>query len=150
MVNRMRFDWPERGTYVLVLKLTRPSVVNVGSLGKVKFESGYYAYSGSARRGMRSRLSRHLAREKMKKWHIDWLTTRSDAAPVAVATTGRVGLECAIAGLLSARAEGRVKGFGCSDCGCESHLTYFSTSHALDVALECLSLLSCELRSYSG
>jgi sugar fermentation stimulation protein A len=129
-------DWPERGTYVLILELTRPSVVNVGALGEIRFERGRYAYVGSARRGMRPRLSRHLAKGKRKKWHIDWLTTRSDAAPVAVATTGRVGLECKIAGLLSARAEGRVKGFGCSDCECESHLAYFSTAHPLDLALD--------------
>jgi sugar fermentation stimulation protein A len=137
----MRPDWPERGTYVLVLELTRPSVVKVGALGEIRLERGYYAYVGSARRGMRPRLSRHLAREKRKKWHIDWLTTHSDVAPVAVATTGRVGLECKIVGLLSARAERRVKGFGCSDCECESHLAYFSTARALDLALDGLRKL---------
>jgi sugar fermentation stimulation protein A len=137
----MRLDWPERGTYVLVLELTRPSVTSVGALGRIRFGRGYYAYVGSARRGMRSRLSRHLARKKRKKWHIDWLTTRSDVVPVAVATTGRVGLECRIAGLLSARAEGRVEGFGCSDCECESHLTHFSTVHDLDLALDGLKKL---------
>jgi sugar fermentation stimulation protein A len=120
----------------LVLELIRPSVVNVGALGRIRFERGYYAYAGSARRGMKSRLSRHLAREKRKKWHIDWLTTRSDAAPVAVAATARVGLECKTAGLLSARAEGQVKDFGCSDCECESHLAYFSTAYALNLALD--------------
>jgi sugar fermentation stimulation protein A len=127
MASRIQLDRPERGTYVLVLKLNRPSVANVGSLGRIRLSRGYYTYVGSARKGMRSRLSRHLAREKRKRWHIDWLTTHPDVVPIAVATTGRTGLECEIAGLLSARTEALVRGFGCSDCECESHL--FAMAH---------------------
>jgi Uri superfamily endonuclease len=141
VASGMQLGWPERGTYVLVLKLTRASVASVGSLGRIRFESGYYAYVGSARRGMRSRLSRHLATEKRKRWHIDWLTTHPNVVPIAVATTGRTGLECEIAGLLSARAGALVRGFGCSDCKCESHLCYFSTAHALNLALDDLRTL---------
>jgi len=134
MAQRIRLVWPERGTYVLVLRLTRPSSMKVGSLGNTRFKTGYYTYVGSARKGMRSRLSRHLARVKKKRWHVDWLTTSSDVVPVAVGTTEAVGLECKIAGLLSLRAQTRAKGFGCSDCDCESHLLYFSTARALDLA----------------
>ena len=132
---------PERGSYVLVLELTRSSIIEVGSLGRIQFEGGYYAYVGSARRGMRSRLSRHLTREKRIGWHIDWLTTNSNVWPIAVATTGRTGLECRIARMLSARAEAQVKGFGCSDCACVSHLCYFSTVEDLDLALTGLEKL---------
>jgi sugar fermentation stimulation protein A len=141
MASRIQLDRPERGTYVLVLKLNRPSVANVGSLGRIRLSGGYYTDVGSARKGMRSRLSRHLAREKRKRWHIDWLTTHPNVVPIAVATTGRTGLECEIAGLLSARAEALVRSFGCSDCKCESHLCYFSTAHALNLALDDLRTL---------
>jgi Uri superfamily endonuclease len=141
VASGMQLEWPERGTYVLVLKLARPSVVSVGFLGRVRFERGYYAYVGSARRGMRSRLSRHLAVEKRKRWHIDWLTTHPNAVPIAVATTERTGLECKIAERLSAQAEALVRGFGCSDCKCESHLCYFSAAHALDLAIDDLKTL---------
>lgn len=128
----------ERGTYVLVLELTGGLILNVGSLGRIRFAAGYYAYVGSARRGMRARVARHLAREKKKWWHIDWLTTQAGVMPTAVASTERTGLECRIASALSNRGDLRVKGFGCSDCGCESHLFYFSDATAVSIALRAL------------
>ena len=126
----------ERGTYVLVLRLTHHWIVRVGSLGMVRFVRGYYTYVGSARRGMRSRVARHLAREKRKRWHIDWLTTQPGVVPIAVASTMLTGLECRIAATLSSRADGRVDGFGCSDCECESHLHYFSNADDLFSSLK--------------
>jgi Uri superfamily endonuclease len=117
--------------------------MRVGSLGMIRFVRGYYTYVGSARRGMRSRVARHLAREKRKRWQIDWLTTQPRVMPIVVASTMRTGLECRIATALSGRADGRVDGFGCSDCECESHLCYFSNADDLFSALE-------NLRSYGA
>jgi sugar fermentation stimulation protein A len=134
-------DWPESGTYVLVLRLARRTTLSVGALGDVQFERGYFTYVGSARRGLRPRLSRHISREKRKKWHIDWLTTSPNFEPVAAATTGRVGLECKIARMLSTRADARVKGFGCSDCGCESHLAHFPDASSVYSAIDALGIL---------
>jgi Uri superfamily endonuclease len=128
----------ERGTYVLVLELTRQRTVRVGSLGRIRFAGGYYAYVGSARKGMRSRVARHLAREKRKRWHIDWLTTLPAAVPTAVACTQRTGVECRIASALSNRADLQVEGFGCSDCECGSHLFHFSDAGAVSLALQAL------------
>lgn len=110
--------------------------MRVGSLGRIRFTRGYYAYVGSARRGMRSRVARHLAREKRKRWHIDWLTTQPGVVPVAMVSTERTGLECRMAALLASRANLSVKGFGCSDCQCGSHLYYFSNADALFLGLE--------------
>ena len=87
---------------------------------------------------MRSRVARHLAREKRKRWHIDWLTTQPGVVPIAVASTIVTGLECRIAATLSSRADMRVDGFGCSDCECESHLFYFSSAGNLFLALKSL------------
>jgi Uri superfamily endonuclease len=126
----------ERGTYVLVLKLTGGLILNVGSIGRIRFAAGYYAYVGSARRGMRARVARHLAREKKKWWHIDWLTTQAGVVPTAIASTERIGLECRIASALSNRANLQVKGFGCSDCKCGSHLFYFSDATTVSAALK--------------
>jgi sugar fermentation stimulation protein A len=95
--------------------------VRVGSLGRTRFARGYCTYIGSARRDMRSKVARHLAGEKRKRWHIDWLTTQPGAAPIAVASTMLTGLECRIAIVLLGRADMRVNGFGCFDCECESH-----------------------------
>jgi sugar fermentation stimulation protein A len=110
--------------------------LRIGSLGSIGFKRGFYTYVGSARRSMKSRLARHLARKKTKRWHIDWLTTRSGVVPIAVASTTLTGIECRIATVLSKRADMRVDGFGCSDCECESHLYYFSKSDCLFLALE--------------
>jgi len=121
---------------VLVLQLTHQKTVKIGSLGLIRLPRGYYAYVGSARRGMRSRVARHLAREKRKRWHIDWLSTQPGAVPIAVADTTLTGLECRIAAALSIGADRRVDGFGCSDCECESHLYYFLNTHDLFSALK--------------
>jgi len=112
--------------------------MEVGSLGRVRFAKGYYAYVGSARRGMRSRVARHLVREKRKRWYVDWLTTQPGVVPVAVASTTLTGLECRIAATLSSRTDMRVDGFGCSDCECESHLFHFSNADGLFSALNSL------------
>jgi sugar fermentation stimulation protein A len=126
----------EHGTYVLVLQLTHQRTMRVGSLGRIRFARGYYTYVGSARRGMMSRVARHLVREKKKRWHIDWLTTQPGVVPIAVASTMLTGLECRIAAALSSRADTRVDGFGCSDCECESHFFRFSQIDNLFSALE--------------
>lgn len=128
-------DLFERGTYVLVLQLARHRTMRIGSLGRIRFARGCYAYVGSARRGMGSRVARHLAQEKKKRWHIDWLTKQPGVVPIAVASTRLTGLECRLAAVLSSRADVRVDGFGCSDCECESHLFYFSSTNSLFLAL---------------
>ncbi|HYB75836.1 MAG TPA: GIY-YIG nuclease family protein [Nitrososphaerales archaeon] len=131
-----RIELLERGTYVLVLQLTRHGTMRVGSFGRIRFARGYYTYVGSARRGMRSRIARHLVREKKKRWHIDWLTTQPGVVPIAVASTVLTGLECRIAAVLSSRADMRMDGFGCSDCECESHLYHFSQADDFFSALK--------------
>ncbi|MGD0396958.1 MAG: GIY-YIG nuclease family protein [Nitrososphaerales archaeon] len=131
-----QIDLFKRGTYVLVLQLIRHRTMRVGSLGRIRFARGCYAYVGSARWGMKSRVARHLARKKKQRWHIDWLTTQPAVVPIAVASTMLTGLECRLAAVLSSRADIRVDGFGCSDCECESHLSHFSSFDDLLLALE--------------
>ncbi|HYA22015.1 MAG TPA: DUF123 domain-containing protein [Thermoproteota archaeon] len=43
------------------------------------FHPGLYLYVGSARGpgGLRARVARHLRRDKVRKWHIDYLTASS-------------------------------------------------------------------------
>lgn len=140
----------ERGTYVLVLRLVRGRILDIGSLGNIRFARGYYAYVGSARRGMRARVARHVARTKRKRWHIDWLTTQPGVVPVSVASTERTGVECRMAAALSSKADLRVKGFGCSDCGCESHLCHFSDVDTLSSALEGLVIYGVSVEQIRG
>ena len=62
-----------KGIYVLFIRVERDIVVKIGSLGKLKFSKGIYAYVGSAQNGIKKRIARHLKKRKRKFWHIDYL-----------------------------------------------------------------------------
>jgi len=116
---------PETGTYLLILQLRYPLQLEVGSLGKIMFKHGYYVYVGSARRGLRHRVSRHLSYDKKIKWHIDNITVKHNMKPILVVTSG-MAVECDLAHQLSSVSDFHVSKFGSSDCRCPSHLFYFN------------------------
>lgn len=116
---------PEAGTYILLIAVERPLSLAVGRLGAVAFPPGYYLYVGSALRGLRARLGRHLRREKRLHWHVDVLLQGARLEGVWY-RPGRERLECAWARAL-AEAPGLVpwgRRFGASDCRCPTHLYY--------------------------
>ncbi len=108
-------------TYQLHLLLPRPCRLQVGRLGIFHLPAGFYMYTGSARRGLTARVSRHFSRAKTLRWHIDYLLD-GHARIVDVRYFARE--ECA----LNRATPGRVliPRFGASDCraGCGSHLKY--------------------------
>lgn len=113
----------DSGVYMIVLKVD-DCTMTVGALGEMAFNKGWYIYAGSAMRNLKSRVKRHLAKRKRKHWHIDYLAEVSEktkAFPIYTLND----LECKMAEDLSALADEEVKGFGCSDCSCDSHLFYF-------------------------
>lgn len=116
----------DSGFYHLVLHLPRKIQIRVGALGRQVFPSGYYIYTGSARRGLSHRLSRHLRKQKKQHWHIDFLTAVAGVKVILVDESG-LRTECqnheAIMDLPG--AEVVMAGFGSSDCRCRSHLAYF-------------------------
>ncbi|MFW6189284.1 MAG: GIY-YIG nuclease family protein [Planctomycetota bacterium] len=114
------------GVYVVVLRLQSARRVCVGALGEIEFRPGRYAYVGSARNGLRARLRRHLRNdEKRLHWHVDYL--RRFARPTAVfVREGERASECKLSQQVAAAADASVKGFGCSDCRCASHLHRFA------------------------
>ncbi|RLG47689.1 MAG: hypothetical protein DRO06_02475, partial [Thermoproteota archaeon] len=110
------------GAYCVILWVRRGFEARIGSLGELRFEEGYYAYVGSALRGLRARVRRHLLRPRTRRWHIDYLTTSEVVCPMTAIyglTAMRVEEEIAKA----LEGEG-VPGFGCSDTRGESHLKY--------------------------
>lgn len=111
-----------KGVYVLVILVGKDIRVDVGALGSISFEKGLYAYVGSAQNGLEKRVGRHLGGIKRKFWHIDYLLD-SDAVRVVKVfyKEAEKAEECRIAEKVSERGVA-VKGFGCSDCGCVSHL----------------------------
>jgi sugar fermentation stimulation protein A len=131
---------PSRGTYALVIGLRRSTTVRVGALGRLFFKKGVYVYVGSARRGLRPRIRRHIAKRKRVRWHIDWITSRRVFEVREVWVSEALGAECDLAAALSKQADGFVPHFGSSDCRCMSHLLYFIDGKA-EKALHGLKLL---------
>lgn len=119
----------DEGSYILILHLPRRTNITVGGLGAVVFPPGYYLYAGSAKKGLRARMARHLRKKKNFFWHIDYLADRCDSSFVIPVRTG-ADLEHEIAATLQKTAEWSVPGFGASDCSCKTHL-FGMKSHPL-------------------
>jgi len=112
---------------VLVLHIRSPLSLKVGSLGLVRFDSGYYFYVGSARGpgGLSGRVRRHMCGPRRVRWHIDYLTSNEYVERVAVAIAVTLGdLEEVLARelLRGYCIRPAVRGFGCSDRRSETHL----------------------------
>lgn len=124
---------PTGGLYHLILYLNRRLCIEVGALGQHEFPSGTYIYTGSAKRGLPQRVSRHIKKEKNCRWHIDYLTSLVSVETLVIDASGTQS-ECEryhrIAEL--PEAEVIVRGFGSSDCKCSTHLSYFVASPSLD------------------
>ncbi len=111
-----------KGTYVLLIELLRSMDIQVGKLGRVKFQAGFYAYVGSALSGLESRIERHLRKEKKLYWHIDHLLLHGRIRNIFYVESSEK-IECDTTRKLAAHFTS-IKGFGSSDCDCESHLFY--------------------------
>jgi Uri superfamily endonuclease len=126
------------GTYTLVVGLDRAATIEVGALGERAFERGWYAYVGSARGpGGFSRVERHrelaAGERETRHWHVDSLLSHPAASVAGVVRTAGVDGECTVARAVDGE---RVSGFGCSDCGCDSHLVCRGSREALLSSVE--------------
>jgi sugar fermentation stimulation protein A len=137
-VRALPIPWPrigreaqDRGAYLLVLRLAEPCRIEVGGLGGVDFAAGHYVYVGSAMRGLAARMARHLRLRKRHHWHVDYLRARADRAEVLAVRSSRRE-ECALAEAVGKVLAPGPAGFGCSDCGCATHLFHGGADHPLD------------------
>jgi Uri superfamily endonuclease len=115
-----------KGTYCLIIHVNRDITLRVGKkLGSIIFDEGYYVYVGSALNSLESRLKRHLSDDKKLFWHVDYLLSSSDAELVEIvfAVDGS-RWECVLASMIGMEGV-EIRGFGCSDCKCISHLFKF-------------------------
>ena len=67
---------PLKGTYCLLIHLKQDSKITIGKLGEKNFQKGYYIYVGSALNSLKTRIQRHLRKEKKIHWHIDYLLNK--------------------------------------------------------------------------
>ncbi len=123
-----------RGIYILEIFAELPFQLSVKKFSEVKFEQGYYYYVGSAQKNFRSRIERHLRKDKIKHWHIDHITTISTnkIRRVFFAENHPKDLEIEIANEISIFTGITIpaKGFGNSDnLKAASHLFYSKTKN---------------------
>jgi sugar fermentation stimulation protein A len=122
------------GLYQLVIRLGRRRAIDVGHLGRFVFPSGYYVYTGSAKRGLESRIARHLRMEKGLRWHIDYLLSQARIVEVKRYYSGRPS-ECELSLRVGALPGSKIvaPGFGSSDCRCSTHLFHFRRNPAREL-----------------
>lgn len=106
----------EPGYYILLICTTNSIEVEY-SRHTARLEPGLHAYIGSAQKGLRARIKRHLTKNKKIWWHIDKLTTHPQTRiPAVVACTSKTrGLEPCIAQQLADAGYKGPKGFGSTD-----------------------------------
>ena len=132
-----------KGSYTLLIELTKPQVITVGRLKAIHFAGGHYAYAGSALSGIDSRLNRHLRRDRKLHWHIDYLLHEASVNDIIACET-EARTECSIAQALGREFEAG-SGFGSSDCKCQSHL-FFATDGMTSQVMAILRGLGMEPR----
>ena len=117
------------GTYALVLWSDASTCARIGRWGRLNVRPGYYIYVGSALGpgGVLARVSRHCREPKSKHWHIDYLREFTILASVWYCHSPIRLEHCWAEAFANLNETEQVKGFGCSDCRCESHL-FFSVS----------------------
>lgn len=120
LVNNMKID-PSHSIYYLLFRLPKAKEVTIGRLGTFQFPAGKYIYVGSAKRHIEARIKRHLKLDKPQHWHFDYIRPYGEI--IKVTTFNRTLEECERAHQLQQqfKASAVAKGFGSSDCKCETH-----------------------------
>ena len=114
-----------KGAYLLMVETADSVSITLPGSGRMTIPPGTYLYVGSAMGGLAGRLRRHLRGERKRHWHIDHLLDAGRVVGVVPLPMNDGGEgECAVAEYLLGEVgrERAVAGFGCSDCGCYSHL----------------------------
>ncbi len=116
----------QKGVYQLLIYLSKSTHIRIGKKGTFGFPKGYYIYTGSAKRGLKARVERHLREEKKHFWHIDYLLDHASVKKVFLFPEDRLD-ECFLSRKMLKRSEAKVivPKFGASDCSCPTHLVFF-------------------------
>ena len=133
--DRVGIGQARPGTYVLVLSSRSTDLIQIGRLGDLQLQSGYYVYVGSAfgPGGVRARLAHHLKLSSRPHWHIDYLRAHPRVDEIWYRLdTRRWEHVWAERISLAERASVPLVGFGSTDCGCESQLFFFRQRPSLE------------------
>jgi Uri superfamily endonuclease len=125
-------DLSGKGVYCLLFE-KQACNFEVGKKGEFSFSSGFHIYVGSALGGGGlKRVQRHINlsrnKDKKPKWHVDYIHLNPSfklISAVCAFTSSKFECELAkeLAGKIHSKSRGDfVRGFGCTDCKCDSHL----------------------------
>jgi Uri superfamily endonuclease len=125
---------PKTGTYALILHCLKKQSIAIGALGKMNLRRGYYVYVGSAfgPGGVFARIQHHCRISNSFHWHMDYLRPAAEITEVWVSYDPMkrehewAGIFMEIHGV-----QLPFRGFGSSDCKCDSHLFFFNTRPAV-------------------
>ena len=115
----------DKGAYILEFRIDKPLEIEVGNLGTIVFQPGWYYYVGSAMNGLKARLQRHIDGTGRVHWHIDYLRRKIPPARVWYIVTTKY-VERDIVKLVMSKCKTGVKGFGCSDDPASKTHLFFS------------------------
>jgi len=108
-------------TYLLEVSNKIDKEIKIGRLGQIEFKKGTYLYVGSAKKGLISRLRRHISKKKKLFWHIDYFLSQEK---VSIEKIWLTYLDECFTSKFILRDTEVVKGFGSPDCRCLGHLFY--------------------------
>lgn len=114
----------DKGTYILKLRVKKTLKVSIGSLGKMSFNPGIYAYVGSAMNSISKRVRRHMRKRKKMHWHVDYLTSSPCVEIEKVYVFYGLRVEEEVSLKFSKRYDS-VKNFGASDMKVVNSNLYF-------------------------
>jgi sugar fermentation stimulation protein A len=111
----------DRGSYLVLLHLSRTRRIRTGDLGMISFPKGFYCYVGSAPDDLSKRAAHHQRKRRALVTPIDHLREQAVVTAVLPVRAGE-DLACSIADALRAFAAWSIPGFRSTDCSCDSHL----------------------------
>ena len=110
-----------KGSYLLQIRCLKTTTIQIGKLGRIKFEKGDYIYVGSAMNSLEKRIKRHYSKDKKLHWHIDYLTLNKNFKIISTyIKPSNQKQECLAAQSLNFLPA--IANFGSTDCSCQSHL----------------------------
>jgi Uri superfamily endonuclease len=118
------------GTYTLVFNSSIEKPINIGKLGTLLLEPGFYLYIGSSfgPGGLKARIRHHRNISSRPHWHLDYLSPTLRLCEIWY-TYDQTRREHQWAEI-HAQARGAslpLPGFGSSDCRCLSHLFFYKS-----------------------
>ncbi len=122
------------GSYALLLHSAKPFEIVIGKLGKIHGKPGYYIYCGSAfgPGGIAARVKHHRRIAEKPHWHIDYLRKNLAIQEVWYCydpAKREHGWSQILANYSNSYLP--MRGFGSSDCQCDSHLIYCAEKPSL-------------------